>query len=367
MNEMKENVRYDENVSLPRRKLVSSRKKIALQIGIVLFHICFIGYCSWQNDNVLEWLSFVLPVSLLIAFLLWRQRPVWVELYEDKMRYRSLFGKEKDFLYSQMKSIDFVNKIYTIHTFFPVYGYTKYSIYIEEKEKTKKLNMNSLSCQDFITIWETFLEYGETLEEIELCENMKNGYSRRFQVPIEKLKDTYYYLVKRVGIAIAVVFLVVTGKEIFCDLLQNISRMSASECIGNLFGNLLFSLCFFAIFYFPVRYFLFRKEIAASKKVPNKVYVCDEYIEMDGTKYEFDKITNGYVVPSRIHCDRSVQFAYEGKMLQFNFGKYRSFLPDHFKEYRILELYLRGRDFKRWMPLGKKLPKRIREAKKNRK
>ena len=78
MNEMKENVRYDENVSLPRRKLVSSRKKIALQIGIVLFHICFIGYCSWQNDNVLEWLSFVLPVSLLIAFLLWRQRPVWV-------------------------------------------------------------------------------------------------------------------------------------------------------------------------------------------------------------------------------------------------------------------------------------------------
>ena len=213
MNEMKENVRYDENVSLPRRKLVSSRKKIALQIGIVLFHICFIGYCSWQNDNVLEWLSFVLPVSLLIAFLLWRQRPVWVELYEDKMRYRSLFGKEKDFLYSQMKSIDFVNKIYTIHTFFPVYGYTKYSIYIEEKEKTKKLNMNSLSCQDFITIWETFLEYGETLEEIELCENMKNGYSRRFQVPTEKLKDTYYYLVKRVGIAIAVVFFVVTGKE----------------------------------------------------------------------------------------------------------------------------------------------------------
>lgn len=347
---MEKNEKY-ENICQPRRKFVSSKKKIALQIGIILLYFWFIGYCGRQNDKGSDWLVIFLPVTLLAGFLLWRQRPVWVELYEDKMCYRSFLGKEQEFFYTQMQSIDFIKKIYTIRLILPVYGYTKYSIYLkEENGKTKKLNMNSLSCDDFVMIWKTFLEYGETREEIEFCENMKTPYFyRRFQVPAKKLKDTYYYIGKRVGIVISATFFVLTGKEILCDILQNISRMSVLECITYAVAGLLFSATLFLLFYLPVRFFLFRREIAASKKVPEEVYVCHDYIEIDGTKYAFDKITDGYVVSSRFHCDRAIKFTYEGKVLPFNFGKYHSFLPDYFKEYRTLELYLRGREFKRWM------------------
>ena len=41
------------------------------------------------------------------------------------------------------------------------------------------------------------------------------------------------------------------------------------------------------MFYFPARYFLFRSEIAASKKVPKEVSVCNDYLEIDGIKYAF--------------------------------------------------------------------------------
>lgn len=344
MNEKKESGHQ------PRRKFASSKKKLALQIGIILLYFLFIGYCGRQNESVSDWLFAFLLVSLLAGFLLWRQRPVWVELYEDKMCYRSFLGKQQEFFYTQMQSIDFVKKMYTVGMIVPIYGYTKYSIYLEENGKKKKLNMNSLSCDDFVMIWRTFLERGETREDKELCENMKTPYFyKSFSVPTKKLKDTYYYIGKKVGIVIAAAYFVLVGGEVLCEIIQNISRMSVSEWITNAVVNLLLFVAFFLIFYFPVRRFLYRKEIAASKKVPKEVYVCNDHLEIDGIKYAFEKINGGLVVSSRFHCDRMIKFTYEGKVLQFNFGKYHRFLPDYFKEYKTLELYLRGRGFERWI------------------
>lgn len=179
---------------------------------------------------------------------------------------------------------------------------------------------------------------------------MKNPYyNKSFSVPTKKLKDTYYYIAKKVGIVITATFSVLVGWEILREIIENLSRMSVSKCIATAVVNILSFVILFLMFYFPARYFLFRSEIAASKKVPKEVSVCNDYLEIDGIKYAFKKMNGGHVVSSRFHCNRMIMFAYEGKALQFNFGKYHCFLPDYFKEYKTLELYLRGRGFERWI------------------
>lgn len=338
---------YNEDSEHIQKRFTSSGRKMAFQICIISLLLVLFIATSLQMRTVFEkWVIFLLGL-ILAGYLLWRQRPVWVELYSDRIRYVSFLGEDQVIFYTQMCSMDFIQKVYSINLL-PIYGYTKYAIYVEGKNGRKKaLNMNSFTKEDFTVILEKFLQCGDTREDLELCENMKNPYFyRRFSVPTKKLRETYYYIGKRVCIGLLPVCFVCIVWE--C-MIANIYGLPFFERIIQAAVEMLFVGIFLLLLYLFIWLVLYRKEIATSKKVPEEVYVCQEYIQFDGEKFAFDKITSGTVVSSKFHCERIIEFIYDGNPFSVHFGKYHRFLPDYFKEYKTLELYLRGRGFKRCM------------------
>ena len=131
-------------------------------------------------------------------------------------------------------------------------------------------------------------------------------------------------------------------------MIANIYGLPFFKRIIQVAVEMLFGGMFLLVLYLFIWCVLYRKEIADSKKVPEEVYVCQKYIQFDGEPFEFDKITNVTVVSSKFHCERIIEFVYDGNPFSVHLGKYHRFLPDYFEEYGMLELYLRGRGFKRW-------------------
>ena len=317
--------------------------------GIVLrFFLSHMLFELYQcMENLPEKIICGLAIVWIMAALFITVLPIKIMLEEDGIVYRRFLFQKKKYLYKWMYSYKNIN--YNFNFIIPLFS--RYSILIEDDNGNKEtIHCGSLSKKDFNVVLEAFMEIGhkehrkEKAEHEMVTESSNNIlFQETIYVPKDKIVKKSTFLLKCIMCGIALL-IAIDGIRGICQMEGEVKiDLDGFVLADFVVGFILWGLMLLMLYAYPVICWL--RIAKENRKIPEKILLYDDFIQIDDKIYYVDKMTKVCIVPEQYIGKRTIMFQYEGERKEYYFGKKKKREKEYFEKYKKIVEYCFDKGF----------------------